>query len=492
MTDGPQLLMEGYCPDFVPVVSYVRQGDKVLFFDGKPSDLLEGVSGVQVVESIDQLQCEVDERDEKRVVAGTWVVEGPFQRSDVKNANGRIYSRRIWEKLVADPKSEVQKTIRERGMIGHLEHPKDGRTDLGEGALLTTALMLKPDGVVWGRAEILDTPKGRILKEYTQKRVRWGVSSRGNGSVGTDGQVNEKDYTLSTFDAVAAPSTPGAYPRPGRDVQDQTESTVRQRAEASDDGLSETLHTTAEQAVALCYEMANRPVSGLSESERSAEIARMMQQLGYITSLAKSDAVDAMTAYDVQTALLNRLNRLHQSSIRLDESARPARQEEQDARETALRRITDACEARVAELCRERDDLAESLRAATEKADEMRRLLRLERGRRKRAVSEALRAQRSISESVVADLRRQVQNVRRLLAEATAERGRQLQSRAPMYEAEVEPGRAVPAVRPVLPAGTVVSASSVVTKVKPVSSPASSGAALAAAAVAAVNKPSGQ
>lgn len=226
-TSSRTLLTEGFNADFVPSVVMVRQENKALFFRGGPSNLNESLdNSVQLVESLDALELEervVGGHTVKAVRDGKWVVEGPYQRSDVKNANQRVYPRKLWERLIGKDDSAVQESVRTRSMLGHLEHPGDGRAHLKEGALLTTSLKLLPDGVVWGRSEILDNPNGMILQEYCAKNIRWGVSSRGAGSVGSDGRVSENDYALYTFDAVSAPSTPGAFPVPvANDAKNET------------------------------------------------------------------------------------------------------------------------------------------------------------------------------------------------------------------------------------------------------------------------------
>lgn len=229
----PRLLCEGWIdPEnegaagsiFLPVLRYCRQGQKVWVAEGdeyivESRTLQEAQQNddVKIVESIDDL--ELEERvlpngaKTKLPKGGIWVVEGPAQRSDVKNANKRTYGRSIWERLIADAESPVQKTIKARGMIGHLEHPKDGRTDGKEGALVVTEATLRDDGVVWAKFELLDTPNGLILQEYTRKNVRWGVSSRGTGKVDETGRVIDESYMLETWDGVMRPSTPGAFPR---------------------------------------------------------------------------------------------------------------------------------------------------------------------------------------------------------------------------------------------------------------------------------------
>lgn len=234
--DKRVFLAEGYDEAFVPEVMFAQQGTNVMFFRGAPTSLVEAKldDDVTIIESFDDF--ELEEKDGQKVIKnGKWIVEGPFQRSDTKNANGRVYARKIWDRIVGNPKSPQQQRIKERAMIGHNEHPKDGRTDLNEGSLLTSSLTLRDDGVVWGIAELLDTPKGRLLQEYTHKGIRWGVSSRGSGTVGADGRVSESDYELDTFDAVSKPSTPGAYPSPPKvnaKMEDKPEDTEDKLAEA--------------------------------------------------------------------------------------------------------------------------------------------------------------------------------------------------------------------------------------------------------------------
>lgn len=210
---------------FYPEVAGVVQKGKVWLARGKSAasfslnQLAESLgmsASVALVESYDDLDLEerklADGTTTKMPKGGRWFVEGPFQRSDVRNANKRVYPRSLWDKLVGDGKSYVMESVRSRGMVGHLEHPGDGRTDGKQGALVITDLKLKEDGVVWGRCELLDTPNGQILQEYTRKGVRWGVSSRGNGTVRDDGTVESDSYVLETWDAVMKPSVPGAYP----------------------------------------------------------------------------------------------------------------------------------------------------------------------------------------------------------------------------------------------------------------------------------------
>lgn len=247
---GKRLLCEGWIEEgcqgaavFLPEFAYVRQGSKVWIAYGDRKRLDESAPDMQIVERIDEMELEERTLSTGATVklpkGGKWMVEGPAQRSDVKNANQRVYPRKLWEKLIGDKKSYVQEQIRARAMIGHLEHPKDGRTDLNESSIITTEATLQEDGTVWNKFEILDTPKGLILQELTLKGVRWGVSSRGNGTVDDAGMVSESDYVLKTWDAVAAPSTPGAYAKLSEDknTEESAQGALSGRAKASLEAL---------------------------------------------------------------------------------------------------------------------------------------------------------------------------------------------------------------------------------------------------------------
>jgi hypothetical protein len=140
------------------------------------------------------------------------VLEGVFQRADVKNLNKRVYPRKVWEKQLSE-KSPLMAKLRENRMYGHLEHPENGVTDLNKVAILIKGLNMDEKGVVRGKCTVLDTPSGRIVKECVEAGGSIGISSRGTGSVDAAGMVQE-DYAAETWDIVYNPSTPGAHIAP--------------------------------------------------------------------------------------------------------------------------------------------------------------------------------------------------------------------------------------------------------------------------------------
>jgi hypothetical protein len=303
----------GACDVFAPEVIYVKQGQKAWFALGESTQLNESLDeSVNIVESFDDLELNervVNGKPVKTVKDGVWLVEGPFQRSDTKNANGRTYRRTIWERLVGDDKSSVQEVVRSGGMVGHLEHPADGRMNAKEGALVTRKLTLKNDGVVWGVAELLDTPNGLILQEYTRKGVRWGVSSRGNGSVDDKGFVNEEDYSLSTFDAVLKPSTPGAYPKRVNSGKEESENA----------GGTPELTEAAEEVISEVKALSEGTVEGLDESGRMSMLAELVGGFSRVGSLASSGGLSDEKAVELQNWLARKLRSLHEAwAVSLD------------------------------------------------------------------------------------------------------------------------------------------------------------------------------
>ena len=353
---------------------------RIWYAFGKPErSLAESISQkhqAQIVESYEQLELEErklpDGSTAKLPKNGVWIVEGPFQRSDVKNANRRVYPRAIWERLIGDDNSYVQQTIRARGMLGHLEHPTDGRTDGNKGALVVTGAKLNSDGVVWGEAEILDTPSGLILQEYTRKRVRWGVSSRGNGEVKEDGVVEAQSFVLETWDAVMKPSVPGAYPSlmTGKTVADATQNTAKAKNESS--------QAVAESDEAVAYaakvrELSETQIDALSSTARAKLTKDLIGTLDRGSSLVSSGVLPAERAFDLQGFLTRKLNVLSGSQgMTLDEAIeaaiREAEQPEVSDAEAAFDRVVGSLKQRLGETTVEAQSLREQLEAAESRA----------------------------------------------------------------------------------------------------------------------------
>jgi hypothetical protein len=138
-------------------------------------------------------------------------LKGIFQKADTPNGNKRVYPRGILEGAV----KSTSQLVSEGRMLGELDHPDDAKIHLDKVSHKITSLNMDlTNGIVFGEAEVLQTPAGKILESLIKSGVKLGISSRGFGSVKEINGLNEvqNDFKLVTFDIVSDPSTPGAFP----------------------------------------------------------------------------------------------------------------------------------------------------------------------------------------------------------------------------------------------------------------------------------------
>jgi len=152
------------------------------------------------------LQCivEAKENGEKN-----YVIEGVFAQADSKNRNGRIYPKAIMERAV---NKYVTEQVSKKRAVGELNHPEGPTVNLDKVSHLITDLRFEGNDVI-GRAQILDTPMGKIVKGLLSGGVQLGVSTRGMGSLVSKNGINYvgEDFILSTIDIVQDPSAPNAF-----------------------------------------------------------------------------------------------------------------------------------------------------------------------------------------------------------------------------------------------------------------------------------------
>jgi hypothetical protein len=138
-------------------------------------------------------------------------IEGIFMQSNVKNRNGRVYPTEVLEREVARYNQEY---VEKKRAFGELGHPQGPTINLERVSHLITDLRKDGDNYI-GKAKIMDSPYGQIVKGLIGEGAQLGVSSRGMGTLkpNRDG-VNEvqKDFYLATAaDIVADPSAPDAF-----------------------------------------------------------------------------------------------------------------------------------------------------------------------------------------------------------------------------------------------------------------------------------------
>jgi hypothetical protein len=151
----------------------------------------------------------VTEEDENK--KKSYFIEGIFMQSEMKNRNGRVYPKAILQKEV---KRYTDKFINTKRAFGELGHPDGPTVNLERVSHMITELV--EDGANFvGRAKIMDTPYGKIVKNLIDEGAKLGVSSRGMGSLKPvqDGlQEVQSDFYLATAaDIVADPSAPDAF-----------------------------------------------------------------------------------------------------------------------------------------------------------------------------------------------------------------------------------------------------------------------------------------
>jgi len=136
-------------------------------------------------------------------------IEGIFMQSEQKNRNGRIYPRKIMEAAVDKYVTEQVKTKR---AVGELNHPDGPTVNLDKVSHLIESLDWNGNDVI-GKARILDTPNGQIVKGLLDGGVQLGVSTRGMGSLENKNGVMyvKDDFMLNTVDIVQDPSAPTAF-----------------------------------------------------------------------------------------------------------------------------------------------------------------------------------------------------------------------------------------------------------------------------------------
>lgn len=147
---------------------------------------------------------------------GKLLIKGIIQRAETKNQNNRIYPRSLLMREI----ESYMKAVRENRAVGELDHPESSTVAFDRVSHIIREMEWRGNDV-HGVIEVLDTPKGQILKTLYNSGVAIGISSRGVGSTSKNESgcdTVQDDYNLVAFDIVSEPSTPGAYLKEGLEV----------------------------------------------------------------------------------------------------------------------------------------------------------------------------------------------------------------------------------------------------------------------------------
>lgn len=139
-----------------------------------------------------------------------YFLDGVFMQADIVNRNGRMYPMETMRKELDRYNTEY---VAKNRAYGELGHPNGPTINLERVSHLIKSLKEDKSDIV-GRAKILDTPYGNIVKNLIDEGAQLGVSSRGLGTLRERNgcQVVQDDFQLATAaDIVADPSAPNAF-----------------------------------------------------------------------------------------------------------------------------------------------------------------------------------------------------------------------------------------------------------------------------------------
>lgn len=159
----------------------------------------------ETVEDIEYLTEKTEDGKKKLFIEGTFLV------GDTVNKNNRMYKMDTLRNEVTRYTKELIETNRALGELGHPDTPS---INLDRACI--KILSLKEDGNTFkGKALVLETPYGQIVKNLIESGVNLGVSSRALGSLQQTREgynLVQDDLRLATAaDVVADPSAPGAF-----------------------------------------------------------------------------------------------------------------------------------------------------------------------------------------------------------------------------------------------------------------------------------------
>jgi hypothetical protein len=143
-------------------------------------------------------------------------VEGILATAEIKNGNGRYYSRELWEREIDSFNQKISQNSTEA--CGELDHPESQIINLKNTSHVIRKTWWDGDDIM-GLIEVFNDPgefgtqSGRIVGALIKNGLNVGVSSRGMGSLEQKGELMEvqNDFNLICFDFVSNPSNPNSW-----------------------------------------------------------------------------------------------------------------------------------------------------------------------------------------------------------------------------------------------------------------------------------------
>ena len=135
-------------------------------------------------------------------------IEGIFAQAEVKNGNGRVYKRDVLENAMEKYRNNYVSKNKALGEINHPDYPFANQ----KMAAIRVVEMRMDGNNVYGKALVLNTPEGQILRGLLEGGYVTGVSTRGLGTIKEQGGVKyvQDNYMMTAVDCVDNPSAPEA------------------------------------------------------------------------------------------------------------------------------------------------------------------------------------------------------------------------------------------------------------------------------------------
>ena len=164
----------------------------------------------EIVEDVQYISEDIlNEEGEK--TGKNYFIEGVIMQGDIKNRNGRMYPAST---LIKEMTRYNKNYVEAKRAYGELGHPAGPTINLDRVSHMFTELNQDGSNII-GRAKVMDTPMGKIVKSLIDEGANLGISSRGMGSIkqNKDGVMEvQGDFMLATAgDIVADPSAPDAF-----------------------------------------------------------------------------------------------------------------------------------------------------------------------------------------------------------------------------------------------------------------------------------------
>lgn len=131
-------------------------------------------------------------------------IEGIFAQAEKQNRNKRTYPKKVLSEAV---QKYIADYVSKSKAIGELNHPQAFAPNPERACILIKELAWDGNDVL-GKAKVLSTPQGEIVKSLLRDGVQLGVSTRGMGSLEEKGDqtIVKDDYVISAIDVVSNPS----------------------------------------------------------------------------------------------------------------------------------------------------------------------------------------------------------------------------------------------------------------------------------------------